>query len=417
MRIIVANDELDIGGGASKCAVLSAVELAKLGVETVFFCANGEPPAEVANATGLTIHNMGWPQEPASTGRTIRNAWNQAAYDAMQAEIANGDPAKTIVHLHIWAVFLSPSVVRAAQDAGAHVMVSLHDYHAACPQGQFFDVRGGYICTRRPGSIECVTRFCTEGRTYLSKASHLYRWSVQRGKGGLPTSVRHFGMFSPKSIEVLRPFLPAEAQIHLMHYPIDVQQRPRVEAAKNRRFVMSGRVSREKNPKLLVEAARKIGAEVRFIGDGPLRGEVEAMGYEKASFSGWVSGETVQEELAQARTLVLPSIWYEVNPLAPVEALGLGIPVLASDATTTTGEIVEGETGFAFRSKDAASLAEVMSKMLDDDRCDRMSRAAYERFWNRPPTPPNHAKLLIQAYESILAEPAGTAGRELAGAH
>ena len=403
MRVIVANDSAEVAGGAQKCAVLSAIGLAQRGVPTTFFSANGELPPEAQGVSGLDARNMGWPEEPASTGRTIRNAWNQAAYDAMRDEVAKGDPAQTIVHLHLWAVSLSPSVVRAAQEAGAKVIVSLHDYHAACPQGQFFDVRGQYICHRKPGGVACVTRHCMGSRTWLGKAAHLYRWSVQKGKGGLPTDVRDYGMFSDKSIEVLSPFLPDDARVHRMHYPIQIANRPRVDAAANRRVVMSGRISREKNPKLLVEACRMIGAEVRFIGDGPMRTEVEAMEYAGASFSGWLGGDALFAELAQARLLALTSIWYEVNPVAPVEALGLGVPVVASSDTTTTGEIVDGETGFVFQSKNAADLADKIGRLMDDATCDRMSRAAYDRFWASPPTTDSHVDHLMKAYDTMLS--------------
>lgn len=402
MRVIVANDSLDIGGGAQKCAVLSAIGLARAGVPTTFFSAYGAPPPEAQGVPGLTFRNLGLPEEAASTGRTIRNAWNPVTAAAMREEIMRGDPAETIVHLHLWAVTLSPSVVVAAQEAGAKVIVSLHDYHAACPQGQFFDVRGGYICTRKPGGFACVTRHCMGSRTWLGKGAHLYRWAVQRGRGGLPTRVRDFGMFSDKSVEVLRPFLPADARIHRMRYPIQVSERPRVDAARNRRIVMSGRISREKNPLLLVEACRRVGAELRFIGDGPMRGEVEAAGYERASVSGWLGGEELFAELAQARALALTSIWYEVNPVAPVEALGMGIPVIASDDTTTTGEIVDGVTGFVHRSKDPADLAEKIARLLDDATCDRMSRAAYDRFWADPPTTEAHVERLLAAYATML---------------
>ena len=409
-RVIVVNDSAAISGGSGKCAVLSAVGLAQTGVATTFFAGTGVLPEEFAHTPGLDSVVLGDVVAAPSWRRTIAHTWSDEAYGAMRQEILRGEemgfpPERQIVHLHTWAVTLSPSVVVAAQDAGARVVVTLHDYHVACPQGQFFDVKGGYICHREPGGLACVTRHCMASKTWLGKAAHLYRWSVQRGRGGLPTRVRHFVVLSPKSTEVLRPYLPKGAKLHEVRNPILTQFGPRVEAERNRRFVHSGRLSREKNPKLLIEAARRIGAEVRFIGDGPLRGELEAMGYEGASFTGWIDAEGIAKELAQARALALTSIWYEASPLAPLEALGRGVPVLASDDTTTTGEIVEGETGFAFRSKDAADLAERMARLLDDETCERMSRAAYDRFWASPPTPEHHVELLLAMYEEMLAEP------------
>ena len=101
--------------------------------------------------------------------------------------------------------------------------------------------------------------------------------------------------------------------------------------------------------------------------------------------------------------MAITSIWYEVNPLAPIEALGRGIPVIASDCTATKYEIVEGETGFAYQAHNVDDLADKMHLLLNDETADRMSRAAYDRFWADPPTPEAHTKRLIEIYEEMLA--------------
>ena len=103
-------------------------------------------------------------------------------------------------------------------------------------------------------------------------------------------------------------------------------------------------------------------------------------------------------------SMAITSIWYEVNPLAPIEALGRGIPVIASDCTSTKYEIVEGETGFAFKNQNVDDLADKMHLLLDDATADRMSRAAYDRFWADPPTPEAHTKRLLEIYEEMMAE-------------
>lgn len=404
MRVIVANDEAFVQGGAGKCALMSARGLAKRGVRTTFFAARGPIDPAFDGFDNLDYHLLEMETEAASFGRLIRNSWNQVAYDAMRAEIAKGNPSETILHLHLWKVYLSPSILQAARDAGAHVMVSLHDYHAACPQGQFFNANLNSICTLDPMGAKCLSTHCTRSRTIASKWAEVYRLKVQKSRGGLPDRVKHYGMFSRKAVGILKPFLPSDAKLHLMPYPIQVSQSPRVEAEKNSRFVFSGRLSSEKNPVVLVEAAKKIGAEVRFLGEGPMRSAVEAVGYEKCSISGWLNGDQLFEELGLARALAITSIWYEVNPLAPVEALGRGIPVIASDDTSTVGEIVDGVTGFPFQSKNVNDLAEKMGRFLDDEVTERMSRAAFDRFWANPPTEENHVEKLLKAYEEILGK-------------
>ncbi len=404
MRVIIVNDNAVVSGGATKCALLSAEGLAKAGIEVHFVSGFPEVDPYFASVPGIQFHSTGETKVRMDIRRLIEMSYSQPMYDLVSKLIRQGDPNQTIVHTHLWKTGASPSPVNAAVDNGAKIISSFHDYHVACPQGQFFNKQTNRICTLRPGSLQCVCTHCTETRTILPKWAEIYRWKVQRGKAGMPGKVRHFGVFSQKSVDAFGQYLPADAKLHLMRYPIQAVHEPRVDVTKNRAIVFSGRLSLEKDPKILVEAAKKIGAEVRILGDGPLMQAVKDIGYEKATFAGWLNGDQVLEEMKNARAMAITSIWYEVNPLAPIEALGRGIPVIASDCTATKYEIVEGETGFAFRAHDVDDLAEQMRKVLDDATADRMSKSAYDRFWSDPPTPESHSKRLMEIYEEMLAE-------------
>ncbi|MBI1333693.1 MAG: glycosyltransferase [Armatimonadetes bacterium] len=404
MRIIIANDNAVVSGGATKCALLQAEGLAKLGHEVHFFSGFAEVDPYFASVPGIQFHNCGETKTRMDIPRLIEMSYLQKAYDKLTEIIKLGDPKQTIVHTHLWKTGISPSVVNAALDSGAHLLSSFHDYHVACPQGQFFNKQTNRICTLTPGSVKCLCTHCTDTRTILPKWAEVYRWRVQRGKAGMPGKVRHFGVFSQKSVDAFGQYLPQGAKLHMMHYPIQAVHEPRVDVTKNRAIVFSGRLSIEKDPRIFVEAAKKIGAEVRILGDGPLMQAVKDIGYDKATFLGWLSGDQVLAEMKNARAMAITSIWYEVNPLAPIEALGRGIPVIASDCTSTKYEIVEGETGFAFQAHNVDDLADKMKRLLDDETADRMSRAAYDRFWANPPTMENHVKRLIEIYEEMLAE-------------
>lgn len=393
-----------VSGGATKCALLSAEELAKDGIEVHYLHGLEGVDPYFASVPGIQFHSLGETKTLMNIPRLIEMSYLQSCYDQLTKLIKQGDPKQTIVHSHLWKTGTSPSFVNAALDAGAHLLCSFHDYHVACPQGQFFNKQTHKICTLEPGSMGCLMSHCTDTRTILPKWAEVYRWKVQQGRAGLPRKVKHFGVFSQKSVDAFGKYLPKDAKLHMMHYPIQAVEAPRIDVTQNDTFVFSGRLSKEKDPKILVEAAAKIGARIRFLGDGPLMDEVKALGYEKASFAGWLNGDQVLEEMSRARAMCITSIWYEVNPLAPIEALGRGIPVIASDCTSTKYELVEGETGFAFEAHNAASLAEKMEKLLNDETADRMSRAAYSRFWAHPPTPRNHYMRLREIYDEILSE-------------
>ncbi len=404
MRIIIVNDNAVITGGATKCALLSAEHLAAAGYEVHYVHGlEGVDPYFEGLGT-IKFHSLGRPDTDMSMRKLIDLSYVDATYKKVRELIALGDPKQTIVHSHLWKTGVSPSFVNAAHDGGAHLLCAFHDYHVACPSGQFFNNQTHQICTLEPGSAKCLMTHCTRTRTIVPKWVEVYRWMVQKGRAGLPTRVKHFGVFSQKSVDAFGKYLPDGAKLHMMHYPIQAEIGPRVDVTKNRRFVFSGRLSVEKDPSILIKAAAKIDAELRFLGDGPLMGQLKEMNYPKASFAGWIKGDEILKEMEQARAMAITSIWYEVNPLAPIEALGKGIPVIASDCTSTLYEIEDGVTGFGFQHQNEADLAEKMSLLLDDSTADRMSRAAYDRFWAKPPTPENHAKRLIEIYEEILAD-------------
>jgi len=111
---------------------------------------------------------------------------------------------------------------------------------------------------------------------------------------------------------------------------------PRVRAGKGRPSLLSlGRLSREKGLSVLLSAMADARAEIALTiaGDGPLRGELEAqvkqLGLEqRVQFLGFV--EDVPALLERHDGLAMPS-YREGMPMALIEALSAGLPVLATD--------------------------------------------------------------------------------------
>ena len=104
-----------------------------------------------------------------------------------------------------------------------------------------------------------------------------------------------------------------------------------------------------------------------------------------------------------ARALVFPSLWYEGQPLTVLEAKGLGVPVIVSDACAGREEVEDGVTGLWFKSQDVGDLTRALEIMRDDQRVAAMSHAAYAAFWRRPPTLELHVERIAAVYGQMLA--------------
>jgi glycosyltransferase involved in cell wall biosynthesis len=121
--------------------------------------------------------------------------------------------------------------------------------------------------------------------------------------------------------------------------------------------------------------------ELELVGDGPMRGAIEALVEQlgvgrQVRLAGWMVGAEVRQAILAARALVLPS-FAEGLPVAVMEALALGRPVITS-AVAGTPELVEsGRTGWLVPAGSVDGLAAAMRAALEaaPSRLSEMGRA------------------------------------------
>ena len=122
-----------------------------------------------------------------------------------------------------------------------------------------------------------------------------------------------------------------------------------------------GRFSPEKGCHLLVDAFERLHTDVQLVMAGAssycddYSQELRRHAGERVRMLDWVSGETLDELLANAMIFVLPSD-LEGLSLALLDAMGAGLCVLTSDVPENR-EVVDG-AGFTFKRGDAADLTD-----------------------------------------------------------
>ena len=107
-----------------------------------------------------------------------------------------------------------------------------------------------------------------------------------------------------------------------------------------------------------------------LVGDGPQRQSVERLARElnlgdRVKFLGARDHDEITQILQLADIFVLPSRW-EGMPMAIMEAMAAGLPVIATDVGGTGELVVHGDTGLLVRVGDVAGLAREIARLLDD---------------------------------------------------
>lgn len=375
--------------------------LAEAGVEIVFACAIGpvserldHPLIRVERFAGEEIWQVGSKLAAARQG-----IWNGQAHAFLSKLLAGQPRGETLVHLHQWTKAFSPAAIAAAGESGLPVAITMHDYFSFCPVGGYFDFRANAVCRHKPMSAGCVTSNC-------DRASYLHKLIRVARQFGSDKALRrleaplfiHVSDFARRFAE---PFLPAQARHVVVENMMEAEQRPAIDPALNRHALFLGRFTQEKAADVLAQAARDAGTPVRFVGEGPLAAEIARIN-PQAEIRGWVPAEKVFDEIAQARCLVLPSLWYEPGPLVIAEARSLGVPVVLARTTGPASWVIDGEDGILVDGGDAAGLSAALARLKDDACASAMGAAAYRRYWADPLTMERHVQRTIEGYRRLV---------------
>jgi glycosyltransferase involved in cell wall biosynthesis len=163
----------------------------------------------------------------------------------------------------------------------------------------------------------------------------------------------------------------------------------------------------EKNPLQLVDAVaalrrRGIPARALLIGDGEMRGAVEARA-RAVGVPGEVLITGLQEDVRPlvsiCDAMALCSTSIETFSLAALESMALGRPVVHADLGGGAELVEPGRNGFLFPPGDTAALTERLAQLADPAARGRMGRRARETVETR-----FTERAMVERYEQVLLE-------------
>ncbi len=325
------------------------------------------------------------PVDPLQTALAMAaSPWNVRAAQRIrrEADLSGAD----VVHIHNTWFALSPAVVRGLAADGVRVVITFHNYRPACVNAMLFrDGQPCQICVGRrvawPGVIYRCYRNSVLSSTAVAITSAIHRVAATWDRLAVAIALTAFG----RDI-LISSGIPQEKLVIKPNFVADPGPRTRPPST-SQDYLFVGRLSPEKGALRLLDywpQIRPHGAKLVIIGDGPQSGELAARVTAGVEFAGRLPGVSVSEKMLGARALLVPSEWYEGQPMVILEALAAGLPVVHSDLGAL-GETV-GPGGFAagLTVEGWQAAMSLTARSEDVDRLGAEARDHYERSFTEP---------------------------------
>lgn len=365
------------------------------------------------DVVGFEMHSddiSAWPL-PRKATLAARVIWNQAAYRSLAHTL--GEYRPDVVHVHNTFPLLSPAILYACRQARVPVVLTVHNYRLSCASGDFF--RDGVIChacERGPRvPIPAVLHGCYRGSRAATLPAAL---AIGAHRSGWRSLVSAYVFISAAQRDLLSGLRLPPDRVFVAYNLVPRQQNsqrlPRLPVA-----LYAGRLEEAKGVRLLMSAwdrfcraAPDAGLRLLIAGTGSLDREVTGWAATRPSVEifGHVPGGRCAELMAQARAVIVPSLWQEPFGLVVVEAMAVGTPPIASAHGSFAELITPGLDGVLYPPEDADALALVLADVAaDPDRYRSygdQARVSYEQRFN----PDRHVDRLVEIYRFAISNPA-----------
>lgn len=270
-----------------------------------------------------------------------------------------------VAHVHGIFDVLGPTVLYTLHKYKIKIVFTAHAYKLICPNWKLFS--DGHIdeqCKHDP--FHDAWNRSIQNSFLKSFGSALsWWWHTRRGIYNYIDQIispsqflidKHveFGWSCSKFVHIPNPF--------------DITRSPQL-AEEGGYILFVGRLVPEKGVDVLIRAAR-LAPEVPIIiiGDGPERERLMELARETGashiSFIGRKTPAEVHVYMASALAVVVPSIWYENDSIAVVEAQAIGKIVIGSYIGGIPEQIKHGKTGFLFEAGNPEALAQTVMQVL-----------------------------------------------------
>lgn len=273
------------------------------------------------------------------------------------------DELPDIAHIHLMWGQITPSIFPVLKKYHVPILFTVHDYRIVCPAYTFRDGRGR-ICEVCAGKYfyKCFTHTCCKGSKVMSAVMAAEQYFRNRffNPSKYIDGFIYVSNFARNIQEKYMPAVKNTPNITLYNFSTFIADVPK-SMPKEKYFLFFGRLSYEKGVRTLLEAFKDLSdCRLKIVGTGPKEDELkeyaEAHGMNHVEFLGYKRGKELLDLVANAYFVIVPSEWYENNPMTIIESYSVGTPVIGARIGGIPEIVAENETGYQFVSGDSEDL-------------------------------------------------------------
>ena len=333
--------------------------------------------------------------------RTIgRMTYSLEARRKLATLIAQEKP--DLAHIHNIYTQISPSMLDTLKDQRVPVVMTVHDHHLISPQYNIW-AEGCGDDFRDVGIVKG-----TYARYHKASAmASFIQTAVYKFHRWLQIYEHNVDLFICPSQYMKRQLVAGgfpQEKIRVNHYGIDphtIESRLDHDAY----FLFVGRLSEEKGIETVIRVAKMIpDVKFKIVGRGPQMNRLHrlAEGLTNVDFVGFRQGEELAALYQGAMAVLLPSRVHENFPLAVLEAMASGKPVIASHVGGVPEIVEDRVNGLLVAPADLHGWVEAIMRLAYDEEfrlsLARVARSTIEHRFQLD----DHYRRLMAIYQEVL---------------
>lgn len=311
-----------------------------------------------------------------------------------------------IIHAHNLFPLVTASAYDVAIENSVPIVQTLHNYRIVCASSLL--LKDGKPC-----------ELCISQSPYNAVRHRCYRGSVMGSfaVAHMVDKLKRLDVWGQKVDQFIALTEFAKSKLVEANIPenkitikpnFTIRQQDRDNEKSRVGVLYVGRLSAEKGIETLIDAWLKVGSEtlpkLKIIGDGPLLNSIKEKCRDNKNIEilGQQAELVVNQEMAKAMCLVFPSVCYEGFPMAIVEALANGLPVVCTNLGSMASIIEDGKTGLRFEPNNPDDLIQKLNHLIEDqNRWRIMSQNCEDAYLNKYTPEKNYLELMSIYTNSI----------------